>query len=241
MRVFLCSLISLYLLTNCKANKTVIVKNKKLTTQIDSISYALGMQRAIFLKSYLGKDFNKKLFLQGFIDVVDSTDLLITKKDLRRLEKTTRAFFKEKSKERKKNQQKQISVEFKEHKKENEQFLIENKTKQGVKTTPSGLQYIVLKEGTGKSPKITSAVKVHYKGINIKGEEFDSSYKRKKPSEFDVNRVIKGWEEGLLLMREGGKYKLFIPQNLAYKNKHQGKYIKPYSTLIFEIELLSVK
>ena len=125
--------------------------------------------------------------------------------------------------------------------KEGEKFLAENKAKPGVKTTASGLQYIVEKEGSGTPPKETDTVVVNYRGTLIDGTEFDSSYKRGEPATFPVNRVIKGWTEALQLMKPGAKYKLFIPSNLAYGAGGAGQDIGPNSTLIFEVELLSVK
>ena len=125
--------------------------------------------------------------------------------------------------------------------KEGEKFLAENKTKPGVKTTASGLQYLVEKEGSGAAPKETDTVTVNYRGTLIDGTEFDSSYKRGEPATFPVNRVIKGWTEALQLMKPGGKYKLFIPANLAYGPSGAGGDIGPNATLIFEVELMSAK
>ena len=124
---------------------------------------------------------------------------------------------------------------------EGEKFLAENKKKEGIKTTASGLQYKVITEGKGKTPKATDTVKTHYRGTLINGTEFDSSYKRGEPAEFPVNGVIKGWTEALQLMKEGSKWQLFIPSELAYGERGAGKDIGPNSTLIFDIELLSVK
>ncbi len=121
-----------------------------------------------------------------------------------------------------------------------EKFLSENKSKPGVKTTASGLQYKVLKEGSGATPKETDTVKVNYRGTLIDGTEFDSSYKRGEPATFPVNRVIKGWTEALQLMKVGSKYQLFIPASLAYGERGAGAQIPPNSTLIFEVELLDI-
>jgi FKBP-type peptidyl-prolyl cis-trans isomerase len=122
-----------------------------------------------------------------------------------------------------------------------QQFLKENATKEGVKTTPSGLQYKIVKEGTGKSPAATDTVLVHYRGTLLDGTEFDSSYKRNEPISFPLNRVIKGWTEGLQLLKEGGKAILYIPSKLAYGENGAGGIIGPNETLIFEVELLKVQ
>ena len=122
-----------------------------------------------------------------------------------------------------------------------EKFLAENKTKAGVVTTPSGLQYKVITKGTGAIPADTCKVKVNYKGTLIDGTEFDSSYKRKEPATFRVNQVIKGWTEALKLMPVGSKWELYVPYELAYGSRETGGQIKPFSTLIFEIELLSIE
>ena len=125
--------------------------------------------------------------------------------------------------------------------KEGEKFLTENKAKPGVKTTASGLQYKVEKEGSGTPPKETDTVVVNYRGTLIDGTEFDSSYKRGEPATFPVNRVIKGWTEALQLMKPGAKYQLFIPSDLAYGPGGTGGDIGPNAMLIFEVELMSVK
>jgi FKBP-type peptidyl-prolyl cis-trans isomerase len=122
------------------------------------------------------------------------------------------------------------------------QFLVENASKEGVQTTPTGLQYKVVTEGTGKSPKATDLVKVHYRGTLLDGTEFDSSYKRNAPAEFPLDRVIPGWTEGVQLMKEGGKSLFYIPSRLAYGERGTpGGPIGPNETLVFEIELLEVK
>jgi len=120
-------------------------------------------------------------------------------------------------------------------------FLKENAKKEGVKTTPSGLQYKITKEGTGRSPKATDTVVVHYRGTTIDGKEFDSSYKRNAPAEFPLNGVIKGWTEGLLYLKEGGKATLYIPSDLAYGKRGAGADIGPDETLIFDVELVKIK
>lgn len=127
------------------------------------------------------------------------------------------------------------------NKKEGEKFLEENKKKEGVVTLPSGLQYKVLAEGSGDSPKPDDMVTVNYRGTLIDGTEFDSSYKRGQPAKFGVNGVIKGWSEALQLMKPGAKWQLFIPPELAYGERGSGLAIGPNSTLIFDVELLSVE
>ena len=122
-----------------------------------------------------------------------------------------------------------------------EKFLMENKAKEGVKTLPSGLQYKVIKDGDGKTPKATDTVVTHYRGTLLDGSEFDSSYKRNQPAEFPVSGVIKGWSEALQLMKEGAKWTLYVPPNLAYGARGFPPVIGPNETLIFEIELLKVK
>jgi FKBP-type peptidyl-prolyl cis-trans isomerase FkpA len=124
-------------------------------------------------------------------------------------------------------------------KKEGEDYLAANKSKEGVKSTASGLQYKVIKEGKGPKPKPTDVVKVHYRGTLLDGTEFDSSYKRGEPVEFPLDQVIKGWTEGLQLMTVGSKYQLFIPAALAY-GEPGNRGIPPNSTLIFEVELLDI-
>ena len=124
---------------------------------------------------------------------------------------------------------------------EGTKFLEENKKKEGVKTTASGLQYKVIKEGTGAQPKATDTVTVNYRGTLIDGKEFDSSYKRGQPATFPLNGVIKGWTEGLQLMKTGAKYQLFVPSALAYGERAVGPDLPANSTLIFEVELLEAK
>lgn len=119
-------------------------------------------------------------------------------------------------------------------------FLEQNKTKEGVKVLPSGLQYKVIKEGTGKTPTADDTVRTHYQGTLLDGTEFDSSYKRNQPAEFAVKGVIKGWTEALQLMKEGAKWELYIPADLAYGERGKGPAIPPNSVLIFQIELLEI-
>ena len=125
-------------------------------------------------------------------------------------------------------------------KSEGERFLAENAKKPGVTVTPSGLQYEVLSEGTGRSPKATDTVRCHYHGTLIDGTVFDSSYQRNQPADFGLNQVIAGWTEGVQLMKEGGKYRFYLPYHLAYGEHGAGNAIPPYSALVFDVELLKV-
>jgi FKBP-type peptidyl-prolyl cis-trans isomerase FklB len=127
------------------------------------------------------------------------------------------------------------------NKAEGEAFLAENKKKEGVTTLPSGLQYKAVKAGSGKKPKATDTVTVHYRGTSIDGTEFDSSYRRGQPVSFPVNGVIPGWTEALQLMEEGAKWQVFIPSGLAYAERGAGREIGPNAALIFEIELISIQ
>ena len=136
--------------------------------------------------------------------------------------------------------EKALAVKYADNKAEGEKFLAENKTKEGVVTTPSGLQYKIITEGKGEIPADTCKVKVNYKGTLIDGTEFDSSYKRNEPTTFRANQVIKGWTEALTMMPVGSKWELYIPQELAYGSRETGGQIKPFSTLIFEVELVSI-
>ena len=134
-----------------------------------------------------------------------------------------------------------LANEFAEYKKQNEEFLAKNKEKEGVKTTPSGLQYRIITEGKGEIPTDSSIVEVNYKGTLIDGTEFDNSYNRKRPYTTNVKQVIAGWQEALTMMPVGSKWEIVVPQELAYGPDQRGKDSKPFSTLIFEMELLEIK
>ncbi|MGY0427233.1 MAG: FKBP-type peptidyl-prolyl cis-trans isomerase, partial [Polaribacter sp.] len=209
---------------------------KSLKTEIDSVSYAIGLNMASQFKVSL-KEVNSDAFIQGYLNGKDSTNLLVNVKDAQTIISTY--IRKKQMAEMKVKQEKaakEAEVKFADNKKAGKDFLAANKTKKGVKTTASGLQYMVIKEGTGEKPLATSKVKVHYHGTTVDGTVFDSSVERKKPAEFMVNQVIKGWTEGLQLMKVGAKYKFFIPQELAYGAQQKGAKIKPFSTSIFEVE-----
>ena len=214
---------------------------KILETELDSVSYAVGLSMSGQLKSNFS-EVNKAILAQGIRNGLDSTNLLIDAKDM---QEVLSGYFKKKQQaqmeERQAAASKAAEAKFGENKKAGEDFLEANKSKKGVKITESGIQYIVLKEGSGEKPAGSmTKVKVHYHGTNIEGNIFDSSVDRGTPSTFGLNQVIKGWTEGVQLMNEGAKYKFFIPQELAYGAQQKGENIKPFSTLIFEIELLEV-
>jgi len=206
---------------------------KSLETELDSVSYAVGLSMSSQLKNGF-EDVNEEILIQAIRNGLDSTNLLLDSKDI---QKTIQTYFQKKQEENKKKELAKFEV----YKKEGIAFLEANKTKEGVKTTKSGLQYIVLKEGKGIKAKTTDRVKVHYHGTTVDGTVFDSSVDRGTPSEFGVTQVIKGWTEGLQLMKVGSKYKFFIPQELAYGANPRPGIIKPYMALIFEVELLEIK
>ncbi|WP_343330052.1 FKBP-type peptidyl-prolyl cis-trans isomerase [Polaribacter staleyi] len=215
---------------------------KSLETEIDSVSYAIGLTMSSQLKQGF-KEVNEDVLTQAIRNGLDSTNLLI---DIKDIQKVISPYFQKKQAEQMKEQQEKMAKEaeakFGENKKAGIAFLEENKTKEGVVTTDSGLQYIILKEGKGDKPAgPTAKVKVHYHGTTIDGKVFDSSVDRGTPAEFGLNQVIKGWTEGVQLMNVGSKYKFFIPQELAYGAQEKGADIKPFSTLIFEVELLEIK
>ena len=214
---------------------------KILETELDSVSYAVGLSMSGQLKSNFS-EVNKSILSQGIRNGLDSTNLLIDAKDM---QEVLSGYFKKKQQAQMEEQQaaasKAAEAKFGENKKAGEDFLEANKSKKGVKTTESGIQFIVLKEGSGEKPAgPMTKVKVHYHGTNIEGNVFDSSVDKGTPATFGLNQVIKGWTEGVQLMNEGAKYKFFIPQELAYGAQQKGENIKPFSTLIFEIELLEV-
>ncbi|CAM1372015.1 Peptidyl-prolyl cis-trans isomerase [Tenacibaculum litopenaei] len=224
------------------SNPGQVKEKSSLNSEIDSLSYSIGLDMANKIKANF-KEMDHDLFVQGFRNGIDSTNLLIESAEVNNI---IRAYFQKqqeaKMKEFQEEQRKKAEAEFGEYKKENEKFLEENKKKPGVKTTASGLQYEVIKEGEGTQPTAEATVKVHYHGTLIDGTVFDSSVERKEPIEFALNRVIKGWTEGLQLMKPGAKYRFYVPQELAYgATPRPGGKIKPFAALIFDVELLEVK
>lgn len=217
-------------MVSCNAQKADV---KSLETEIDSVSYALGMDMAIKIKSNFSEA-NTDMFLQGYRNGMDSTNMLMKEEELGDF---LRTFFQKQQMEKAQNEAK---VKFAEVKAAGEKFLAENKTKEGVVTTDSGLQYMVLKEGKGDVIDPTSKVKLHYHGTTIDGQVFDSTVDRNEPYETVANIFIPGFNEGLAMMKVGSKYKFFIPQELAYGALQRGQLIKPFSALIFEVEILEI-
>ena len=213
---------------------------KSLETEIDSASYALGMDMAIKVKANFNEA-NTDLFLQGYRNGMDSTNLLIEQKDLNNF---LRSFFQkqqaEKMKAAREKAAKEAETKYAHVKKAGEEFLALNKVKEGVESTDSGLQYIVLKEGKGDNVQPTDKVKIHYHGTTIEGKVFDSTVEKNKPYESKANIFVPGFNEALALMKKGAKYRVFIPQELAYGSQQRGQLILPFSALIFEIEILDV-
>lgn len=200
-------------------------KSAKANNKNDSLSYMIGISVGHSLKMQNVPDVNAELITKGIMEVLEG-DSAITMQEANMF---LNAYFAEL-----RDKKSQENVE------KGQQFLAENKNKPGVIETESGLQYKVIEEGTGKSPGENDRVKCHYRGMFINGEEFDSSYERGKPAEFAIKGVIRGWTEGLQLMKEGGKYELYIPSHLAYGPRGGGQTIGPNETLIFEVELLEV-
>jgi FKBP-type peptidyl-prolyl cis-trans isomerase len=206
----------------------------ELKTFNDSLSYAIGMRLYdIYVGDGLNSDTDSTIVKKAFADMVRGAALL----DEEQEEEVIMKFFTQKQEEQQREQAKQ----YEEIKAAGEEFLAANAQRPEVKTTESGLQYEVITEGNGKKPTETDVVKVHYRGTTIDGTVFDSSYDRGEPAEFPLNRVIAGWTEGLQLMSVGSKYKLYIPYQLGYGEHGAGQDIKPYSALIFDVELLEIK
>jgi FKBP-type peptidyl-prolyl cis-trans isomerase FklB len=204
-----------------------------LKTEKDKFSYALGMN----LGSGLHKqsvDVDPAIFLRGLKDGLAAGKTLLTEQEAQATLVQMQNDLRKKAQE--KMQQAAVS-----NKQTGDAFLASNKAQEGVITLPSGLQYKILKEGAGPKPAATDSVVCNYRGTLLDGTEFDSSYKRGQPATFQVNGVIKGWTEALQLMPVGSKWQLVIPSDLAYGDRGAGQQIGPNSTLIFEVELLSIQ
>jgi FKBP-type peptidyl-prolyl cis-trans isomerase len=205
----------------------------ELKSQDQKVSYTIGQDMGSYLKQ-MGMTIDRAALFQGIEDTLSGTKSLVTAEEAMKIKQ-------EFSKNMQEAQAAKAKAAGEKNSKEGAAFLEKNKTEKGVITTASGLQYTVIKEGTGPKPKASDMVTVHYKGTLIDGKEFDSSYKRGQPATFPLGNVIPGWTEGLQLMNVGGKMKLFVPSNLGYGERGAGQDIGPNTTLIFEIELISVQ
>jgi FKBP-type peptidyl-prolyl cis-trans isomerase FklB len=217
-----------FLFVVCYADEKLELKDQK-----DKESYSLGYQFGESLKGQ-GVDINLEIFASGIRDAFGGKEPQMSQEQIR-------ATMMELQKRVMAARQKELKEKAAKNAEAGKKFLVENQKKEGIKTLPSGLQYKVLTEGTGKTPKAEDTVTVNYKGTLIDGTEFDSSYKRGQPATFQVKGVIKGWTEALQLMKEGSKWQLFIPPELAYGERGAGRDIGPNATLIFEVELLTIK
>jgi FKBP-type peptidyl-prolyl cis-trans isomerase FklB len=212
---------------------TATDNSQVLKTQKDKISYALGMNMGINLHRQ-SVDVDQALLMQGLKDGMAGNKPLLS-------EGEARAVLTQLQEDMRKQQAEKAQQMGATNKAEGDAFLAANKTKEGVVTLPSGLQYKILKQGTGPKPAATDTVACNYRGTLINGKEFDSSYGRGEPTTFPVNGVIKGWTEALQLMPVGSKWQLFIPSDLAYGDRGAGPDIGPNSTLVFEVELMSIQ
>lgn len=193
----------------------------------DDASYGVGMSIAQSLENQNLEGINIQEFVKGIEDIFNNTDPRFTPQEANQ---KIQQYLNEVNESK-----------FEQFKTEGEQFLAENAKKDGITTLASGLQYEIIEEGNGENPGPESQVTVHYHGTLINGEVFDSSISRGTPATFGVNQVIKGWTEALQLMNAGAKWKLYIPQDLAYgANPHPGGPIKPFMALIFDVELISI-
>jgi FKBP-type peptidyl-prolyl cis-trans isomerase FkpA len=224
-KLILAVLIASSILLSCKGQDKPAEGEAPKASKKD-VSYAFGVAIGNSLKeAYVSLDYSS--FLKGIKDVLDKDKPAIDMEKAQELIQT--AVMEAQEKRNAENAEKEKT------------FLAENGKKDGVKTTESGLQYVVLSEGSGVKPKATDTVKVHYTGTFTDGKTFDSSVERGEPAEFVVEEVIPGWVEALQLMPVGSKYKLFIPSALAYGEEGAGGVIPPFSTLVFEVELLSIE
>lgn len=201
---------------------------------MDKLSYALGLGIGRQLSQMGANDLNVADFAQAVKDMIDGKEPQVPTAEAQQV---VEDFFRRQEEK----QRAEAAEKYKGAKSEGEKYLSENAKKEGVVTLPSGLQYKVLKEGNGKSPKATDKVVCHYEGMLVDGTMFDSSIQRGEPATFPLNGVIAGWTEGLQLMKEGAKYRFFIPYQLGYGERGAGASIPPFATLVFDVELIEVK
>ncbi|MBI5047910.1 MAG: FKBP-type peptidyl-prolyl cis-trans isomerase [Deltaproteobacteria bacterium] len=228
MKTLLAAVIGVVLLTSqVSASDSTILKSEK-----DKISYGIGLSIGSNFKGQ-SVDINPDVLLRGIKDALSGSKPLMTEKEIQEI---MAAFQKEMTAK----QAERMKVLAEKNKKDGEAFLTENKKKDGVKTTSSGLQYKIIKAGNGAKPKTTDTVTVNYRGTLIDGKEFDNSYKRGEPATFPLNGIIPGWVEALQLMPVGSKWQLFLPPSLAYGERGSGREIGPNMALIFEVDLVSI-
>ena len=201
---------------------------------MDKLSYALGLGIGRQLSQMGAGDLNVADFAQAVKDMIDGKEPQVPTAEAQQI---VEDFFRRQEEK----QRAEAAEKYKGAKSEGEKYLSENAKKEGVVTLPSGLQYKVLKEGNGKSPEATDKVVCHYEGMLVDGSKFDSSIQRGEPATFPLNGVIAGWTEGLQLMKEGAKYRFFIPYQLGYGERGAGASIPPFATLVFDVELIEVK
>jgi len=201
---------------------------------MDKLSYALGLGIGRQLSQMGADDLNVADFAQAVKDMIDGKEPQVPAAEAQQI---VEDFFRRQEEK----QRAEAAEKYKGAKSEGEKYLSENAKKEGVVTLPSGLQYKVLKEGNGKSPKATDKVVCHYEGMLVDGTMFDSSIQRGEPATFPLNGVIAGWAEGLQLMKEGAKYRFFIPYQLGYGERGAGASIPPFAALVFDVELIEVK
>jgi FKBP-type peptidyl-prolyl cis-trans isomerase FklB len=206
----------------------------------DKVSYSLGVDIGRTLQKFQ-LDLNEAALSQGIADVLDSKPMAMTDQELQTTLQAFQQKMMQKQQEAVSKKQEEMKGVAEKNEADGKKFLDDNSKKPGVKTTASGLQYKVIKEGSGDKPKDTDVVETNYRGTTIDGKEFDSSAKHGSTASFPVNGVIKGWSEALKLMPVGAKWELYVPADLAYGAEGYGDDIAPGSTLVFEVELLNIK
>jgi FKBP-type peptidyl-prolyl cis-trans isomerase FklB len=206
----------------------------------DKVSYSLGVDIGRTLQR-LQLDLNQDALSQGITDVLGNKPMAMSDQELQQTLQAFQQKMMQKQQEAMSKKQEEMKAVAQKNKAEGKKFLDENAKKADVKTTPSGLQYKVIKAGSGDKPKDTDVVETNYRGTTIDGKEFDSSAKHGSSFSFPVNGVIKGWSEALKMMPVGSKWQLYIPADLAYGDEGYGEDIAPGSTLVFDVELLSIK